>query len=541
MKAPTILLVDDNADSLKTYSKALKRRVRGTSWIAGLSETDGASLKIEWAVNVGDALEKLRSDVIDLVIVDLRLPGLEGNAMGGTAVIRESINLDPLRPVIVITGFGTLELARSSFAQGIFDFIEKSENADVELAASVQRAIDIHAEKIIRSGNPFTPMAGIQPRVFGGRTSELEFFEQRINRALTTGICEHFMVLGDWGIGKSTLFQEYKRLCRSRGNLACIVPLEPVQTGMRLSEVARSIVEGILRDCPYPMERFKHLTEFFQSFGVNIFGTGLQFSRDVSKRDFLPQAFLHDTLVRLWEDLKEKTGVLTILLDDLDNLQSMPEIVMTLRQTLSMDGIQRCRILVGLTCTRRTWRKLIASDSHHPLARYFLSRIELSHLSHAETRDTILKCLSGSGVSFTQEIIEKVCEITMGHPFEMQVLCKCLFDNQLSAHVGVEMWEKSVDTALRHIGPSVFDNWLEGITKDDREMLNHLAKVDEPLTIESICEWARRQGVNKMASESEVLRAVKSFCELGILVRGKDLRYLLSDRLFGSYLCSAVP
>ena len=536
MRAPSILLVDDNLDTLKAFSKALVRGVRTSSVHPQLTGLIGPALRINSVSTVAEALEKLRSDEIDIVVVDLRLPGSHGDSMGGHEIITESIAMDPLRPIIVVTGYGTVKLARSTFAQGIFDFIEKSDSAGDELVAAVQKAIDAHAEKIIRCGNPFTPMAGTAPRVFGGRTKELQFFEQRLYRALETDCCEHFVLLGNWGIGKSTLLKEYKKICRSRGHVACVVPLEPTQPGTKLSEVARSIVEGVLRDCPFPLERFKRLTEYFQSFGLNILGTGLQFSRDVTKRDFLPQAFLHDTLINLWEDLKEKTGALVILLDDLDNFQHVPEIVMTLRQTLSMESMQRCRILVGMASSPTMWKGLITSDAHHPLARYFLARMELEPLSRDEMRDTILKCLRDSGVSFTLEIIDRVCAATEGHPFEMQILCSYLFDNQLSGRVDTAVWDKSLEAALRDIGEAIFDRWLSKTNDDERKLLHLIAALERTFTFESILALATNKSTLHFAND--VVRAFEGLCANNLISRVNRSEYRLCDHLFAVYLQS---
>ena len=118
--------------------------------------------------------------------------------------------------VIIMSGHGTIETAVKATKLGAFDFIEKTDTAVDDLINAVQRAIDHLDEKIKRSGNPFTPMTGVEPTVFGGRTQELEFFEQRLNRALHSRFCEHFLVLGNWGIGKSTLLKEYKKICQSR-------------------------------------------------------------------------------------------------------------------------------------------------------------------------------------------------------------------------------------------------------------------------------------------------------------------------------------
>ncbi|MBI1924026.1 hypothetical protein HYR99_07225, partial [Candidatus Poribacteria bacterium] len=244
----------------------------------------------------------------------------------------------------------------------------------------------------------------------------------------------------------------YKKICQSRGHLASIVPLEPLQSGTRLTEAARSIVEGILRDLPYPVDRFKKVAQFFNSIGISVLGTGLQFSRDTSKRELSPQAFLHDTLLSLWQDLADKTGVFVILLDDLDNFMTVPEIVMTLKTTLSMEAVKQTRILLGLASAPTNWQKLTSMEMHHPLARYFMSRVELGPLSENEQRETILKSLAGTGVSFNPEVIAWVFEYTEGHPFEMQVLCYHLFHNQLSGRVEVDVWDKSLQAALNVMG-----------------------------------------------------------------------------------------
>ena len=59
--------------------------------------------------------------------------------------------------------------------------------------------------------------------------------------------------------------REYKKICQSRGHLASILPLESFQPGTRLAEAARSVVEGILRDLPYSVERVKKVAALFNS------------------------------------------------------------------------------------------------------------------------------------------------------------------------------------------------------------------------------------------------------------------------------------
>lgn len=530
-----ILLVDDNRDTLRVYKKALKKKIKVKGSNYPLSPKERSEmLEVEEADTISVALEKLKNQSYDILVVDLKILGSGGDEMGGLEIISEALGLNPLQPIIAVTGYGSVALARKTLTQGVFDFIEKSDTAVEDLILSVQKAIDSDSEKNIRAGNPFTPMSGLEPTVFGGRKEELEFFEQKLNRTLHTRFCEHFLVLGNWGIGKSTLLKEYKKVCQSRGYLVSIVPLESFQNGSGLPEVARSIVEGILRGLPYPIDKFKKVTNYFDSIGFSLLGSGLQFSRDTTKKEISPQAFLYDSLLNIWEDLKDKTEVLIILLDDLENLMPVSEIVMTLKQTLSMDLIARGKILVGITSTPSYWLELTALKKHHPLSRYFLSRVELKPLKENELKETILKSLLGTGVLFTPGIINRVFEYTRGHPFEMQVLCNHLFNNQLSRRVDDEVWDKALQTALRDMGVAVFDNWFTHASEEEAKVLRLIAKEESFVSVQRIQYLAKARKI-KIAPKS-ITKYLQRLVEKELIIKSSRGLYTIPDFIFRTYI-----
>ena len=534
-----ILVVDDNRDTLRIYIKALSRRIKPKGCNHNLLSRENESLiKIEEADTVTNALEKLKSQSITILVVDLKIPGLSGEEMGGLDLISRSIHLDPLRPIIAITGFGSVALAKKTLTQGVFDFIEKSEKAVDDLIHSIQRAIDCRDEKIRRSGNPFTPMTSVDPTIFGGRTKELEFFEERLNRICHTRFCEHFLVHGNWGIGKSTLFSEYKKICQSRGYLASIVPLELLQAGTKQEDAARSIIEGILRSLPFPVERFKKIIRFFDSVGISILNTGFQFTRDTSEKKISPQAFLHDALLNLWEDLKDKTEVLVILLDDFDNFMATSEILMTLKQTLSMDLIRNTKILLGISSTPECWRSLTLIQKHHPLSRYFLSRIELSLLTEDELRETICKSLTTTGVVFDTDVIERVFEYTQGHPFEMQVICYHLFHNQLSRRVKTDIWEKALKATLKDMGIVIFEDWYNRASTEEVKVLHAIAKSEISISTKKIQRLAENGEIN--VSPYNIAKYLQRLVEKKLISKcGRGL-YTISDKIFRNYICTRL-
>ncbi|MDP6720739.1 MAG: response regulator, partial [Pirellulaceae bacterium] len=75
---------------------------------------------VDLADCVDEGIFQLNQRPADLIILDLRMPGKDG--LDGLAEIRE---IDPNVSVVILTGFGTLEAARTAIQHGVTDFIEK--------------------------------------------------------------------------------------------------------------------------------------------------------------------------------------------------------------------------------------------------------------------------------------------------------------------------------------------------------------------------------------------------------------------------------
>jgi len=66
------------------------------------------------------ALERLQQDDPDVVLTDIRMPGA-----GGMAVLKRAVELDPLRPVVLMTGYGTVEQAVEAMQIGAAHYVQK--------------------------------------------------------------------------------------------------------------------------------------------------------------------------------------------------------------------------------------------------------------------------------------------------------------------------------------------------------------------------------------------------------------------------------
>ncbi|MEE9497431.1 MAG: response regulator, partial [Desulfobacterales bacterium] len=103
MKA-RLLVVDDEEQFVEALSERLSMR----------------DYDVTTSLSGEDAIEKMKNYNFDVVILDVRLPGIEG-----TDVLREIKNLKPLTEVIMLTGHGTVEMAIDGMKLGAFDFLMK--------------------------------------------------------------------------------------------------------------------------------------------------------------------------------------------------------------------------------------------------------------------------------------------------------------------------------------------------------------------------------------------------------------------------------
>ncbi len=100
-----ILIVDDELDMLKLLRMIIKEKT---------------PYEVVTTNNPLEAVELAKRGGIDLVITDLKMPGLDG-----IEVLDAVKKDDPDRPVIFITAYATVESATEAIQKGGFDFITK--------------------------------------------------------------------------------------------------------------------------------------------------------------------------------------------------------------------------------------------------------------------------------------------------------------------------------------------------------------------------------------------------------------------------------
>ena len=92
-----------------------------------------------------DCLERLTQDPVDVVILDIKMPGMDG--IDTLKAIKRKF---PLVEVIMLTGHGTIETAVEGMKLGAFDYLLKPADFDdlVEKVEAARKRKDEHEERI---------------------------------------------------------------------------------------------------------------------------------------------------------------------------------------------------------------------------------------------------------------------------------------------------------------------------------------------------------------------------------------------------------
>ncbi len=177
-----ILVVDDDA----AVSWALEQVLRSASYTVIL------------AADAPAALRSLKRQVCDLVITDIRMPGMSGLDL--LALIKTA---HPELPVIVSTAHGTMETAIAAIGQGAFDYLPKPLDLERTLAV-VRRALGDHP--LAASAMPTTMEQ--DPTVLGSSPVMQQVY-RRIAAAATTDL--GVLLTGPSGSGKELVARSLHR------------------------------------------------------------------------------------------------------------------------------------------------------------------------------------------------------------------------------------------------------------------------------------------------------------------------------------------
>ena len=194
-----VLIVDDDPEMIALLERGLTRR--------GCAITTRGSAQ--------EAFETLSEIDVDVVITDLNMTGMSGLELTERVVANR-----PGVPVIVLTGFGSMESAIAAIRAGAYDFITKPVELDA-LAMAIDRAVRHRAltDEVIRLRKQVASGRGGSELI--GESATMRTVYDLIERVAETDAT--VLVTGESGTGKELVARAiHQRSNRREGPLVAV-------------------------------------------------------------------------------------------------------------------------------------------------------------------------------------------------------------------------------------------------------------------------------------------------------------------------------
>ncbi|MCC5905910.1 MAG: sigma-54-dependent Fis family transcriptional regulator [Balneolaceae bacterium] len=158
------------------------------------------------AENGEQALSMIRNEAIDLVMLDIKMKGIDGIEVLGK--IKE---LKPELPVIMISGHGTIKIAVEATKTGAFDFLEKPPDLN-RLLISIRNALK--SSELVKENRQIRSQLHGETFIIG-KSPAIERIKQLIDKVAVSD--SRVLITGENGTGKELVARALHKKSRRAG------------------------------------------------------------------------------------------------------------------------------------------------------------------------------------------------------------------------------------------------------------------------------------------------------------------------------------
>jgi len=177
---PLVLIVDDERPNLESLGKIFERE----GW------------RVAQASSGAEALEVARREHPSVVVTDLMMPG-----MSGEALLRALKAVSPEIEVVLMTAYGTVESAVAAMKEGAYDFITKPLKRQA-VVKSVRQALE-KSSLVAENRALRARLAALEPGADGGLLGSAPVFRAMLETLRQVAPTNAFVLLvGESGTGK---------------------------------------------------------------------------------------------------------------------------------------------------------------------------------------------------------------------------------------------------------------------------------------------------------------------------------------------------
>ncbi len=187
--------------------------------------------RVQAAENGRMGLEKTSKESFDVILLDLKMPGI-----GGMEVLKKLKENDPDCFVIVITAYGTIDSAVEAMKRGAYDFLSKPFTPEA-LNSIVKRAVDNRLRALEDACVTLALDQEMMSKTIVGQSDKIEKLVALVKKVAPTN--STILITGETGVGKELVAQTIHRLSNRAGK-----PFVTVDCGVLVESLFESEMFG---------------------------------------------------------------------------------------------------------------------------------------------------------------------------------------------------------------------------------------------------------------------------------------------------------
>ena len=368
------------------------------------------------------------------------------------------------------------------------------------------------------------PNFPVRPEEFVGRRRQIETFCQALQQGLEAGRTASFAILGDWGIGKSSLLLKFAALS-SQPSFA-MLPVFISASGdvgdyLRLAENLLDKFTDALLAVPTMQALLRVELRNWRLKKVNLGGLALE--RE-SPRLFLSSgsSLLRHKLKEAWKHFipQARLNGAIFFLDDLQNITSISksDLALTIRDQFQSLGIESMNYSVCFSAKPDYFAetKGLADPAVRFYTKFYLERFTLD-----ETLD-YARSVFDLSLDTSATVAAWLHEKTLGHPFFLAFVCKYL--TTTAGQIQPDKLEPIWPAIFDQLGREKFRSDVSQLSAREFEFVRRFANLSEN-------ELATQHYTGKFRREY-----FARLVEKGLLIRAGRGRYKLYHPLFREFL-----
>ncbi len=380
--------------------------------------------------------------------------------------------------------------------------------------------------------NPFSPKHPASPKYFVNRRRILERFEKQLAVCAQSVLPrpDNFAVVGQWGMGKSSVLQKLESICSAQKELNCfsaLVQLTP-ESCMNLEKFGQRMRDEIERSFRTAdislLSKLKR--EVLPHWRLKTIELGIV-SAEKRVQDRSIVTSLEDSLRELWRVLSENGIKVAVLM--FDDFHYMAQHYATglydirgIFQNLPKHG---CNIMLVVTGAPYLFH--MAREFAEPFTRFF-DRVFLDPFDIEETGNFIRKPLSALNAHLVVEdaAVEEIYKASQGHPYFLSFIMKQVVDLLAEqGEINVELFHQAYPLIIENLSWEKFQDDIAQASEVELTVLKKMAILNNDIVTPSQLTIKNVRKYLKILVEKK-----------GLVIKNKRGEYSLYHPMFKEYL-----